>query len=897
MPEWKEEIRRRLAELRLSPTRESEIVEELAQHIEDRYQELLALGATEVEASNAALADFGQSDLLTRELRRAERAVPQESVIIGGNGGSNLLADLWQDLRYGIRILSKAPGFTAVAVLALALGIGANTAIFTVVNAVLLRPLPYPQSETLMEVGRAFTGTNGVAALSVPKFNFLRNNNQSFEAITTTQGMGSNVNLSDEKQSEDISGLMVTADFFRVLRVYPVSGRSFTREEDSPTGDRVAILGDGLWRRRFGADNGVIGKTILLSGVKHTVVGIMPPHFEYFGPQDVFVPTRFNPANQNEGHNWTVIGRLRQNVAPEQARAELNLLFEKFRSDFPQQVQKNETFGVMSWRSNMTSSIRELLWILLGAVSLVLLIACANVANLQLTRAAKRQKEMAIRLALGAGSGRLIRQLLCEGVVLALLGGLAGLLLAWWGLRVMLTLVPDGMIPRAEEISLDWRVLAFALGTSLLTGVIFGLAPALQSVRVDVNQRLKDGARRAGAGVARGRLGSVLVVVEVALALALTVGAGLLIRTFANLRGVEPGFQARDLLTFSIAPRGKNYDTVAKTGDFYRRALERFGSLPGVEAAALTNKLPLDSQYNLPYKLAGQTQLAGAVQYRLISSAYFRAMKMTIRQGRSFNDDDTTGATPVIIVNEAFARRIFAGQEPLGRQLCVGCEYGDPAMRQVVGVVNETKQRSLLDPAPSTVFIPITQAPDGVLEVLRQSSFVLRTAGDPLLLSAAIRSEMQQLDSNLPVRSLRSMEELVGSSLAPQRFNLSLLTLFAAVGLLLAAVGIYGVLAYNVSQRTHEIGLRMALGAQRHQVLTLVLKQGMRLALAGVALGLAASFAMTRLMKSLLFGVNATDPATLVGVSVLLLLAALLACYIPARRATKVDPLVALRYE
>ena len=801
---------------------------------------------------------------------------------------------LWQDLRYGVRMLLKKPGFTLIAFFTLALGIGANTAIFTVVNAVLLRSLPYPESERLMEVGRAFPGSDFGSNVSEPKFVFLRDHNQSFEAVTATVGMGSNTYLSDEGQTEYTRGWRVSAEFFRVLGVLPARGRGFTKEEDSPAGERAVILSDGFWRRRFGSETGIIGKTITLNDNAYLVVGIMPPDFEYFGNQDVFVPMGVNPASTNEGHNWTVIGRLKPGLTAAQARSELNLVFEKFRATYPKQVRENETFGVQSWQVNMTGSVRELLWTLLGAVSLVLLIACANVANLQLTRAAARQKEMAIRMAVGGGSWRLIRQLLTEGVVLALLGGGSGLLLAIWGLNATRTLLPEGMIPRANEVSLDWRVLTFCLAASLLTGTVFGLAPALQLLRVDVNGALKEGASKITAGNARGRLRSGLVVTEVALALALTVGAGLLLRTFANLRNVEPGFEAQNLLSFQISPRGKNYETVAKINDLYLRGLERFRSVPGVEAAAVTNQLPLDQWFNLPYKLAGQSEWTGAAEYRLISPDYFRVMKMAMRQGRQFDQNDTIGAEPVVIVNEAFVRRNFANVEPLGQQLYAGF---DPAMRRVIGVVNETKQRSLDVAAPATVFIPLPQAPEGMSGNLRQSSFVLRTTGAPLSLSTAIRSEVRQLDPSLPARNLRSMEQLVGRSIAPQRFNLSLLSLFSGLGLLLAAVGIYGVMAYSVSQRTHEIGLRMALGAQARDVLKLVVKQGMAVALVGVAIGLIASFALTRLMKNLLFGVSVTDPATLAGVTLLLTCVALLACYIPARRATKVDPMVALRYE
>jgi predicted permease len=751
----------------------------------------------------------------------------------------------------------------------------------------------------LVQIGRAFTGSDDVGALNEPKFVFLRDNSQSFEAVTGTQG-GPELYLADESQAEYVGGLWVTADFFRVLGIPPAIGRGFTAEEDSPAGERAVVLSDGFWRRRFGTDAGITGKKITLNNVTYTVVGIMPPGFEYYGPQDVILPMRVNRMSRNEGYNWTVIGRLKQGVTPDEARAEMLLLFDKFRALYPSQgnEQGKEEHRLMSWRSNMTIDVQKLLWILLGAVGFVLAVACANVANLQLARASARRREVAIRMALGAGRAAVIRQLLTEGVMLALVGGGAGLLLAVWGLDAMLALVPEGMIPRAGEITLDSRVLLFALGASLLTGVISGLAPALQTLRVDVNRNLKEGAGKAGAEIARGRLRSVLLVVEVALALTLTIGAGLLLRTFANLRGVETGFEAPGVLTFNISPRGKNYDTVAKMNDLYARALERFRSLPGVEAVALTNKLPLDRWFNLPYRLPGEkNKFSGSVEYRLISPDYFRVMKMTLRRGRPFNEGDTAGAEAVIIINEAFARRNFANVEPLGQEVYVCCERGDLAMRRIIGVVNETKQRSLSQGAPATVFIPTGQAAEEVKEIARQASFVLRTTGDPLLLGAAIRSEMRQLDPALPIRNLRSMEQLVGRSVAPQRFNMSLLGLFAALGLALAAVGIYGVMAYGVAQRTQEIGLRMALGAQTRDVLKLVVKQGMMLALLGVALGLLASLALTRLLKNLLFGVSATDPLTFIVIALLLTVVALLACWVPARRAARVDPMVALRCE
>jgi predicted permease len=805
---------------------------------------------------------------------------------------------LIQDLRYGARILMKKPGFTLITVLTLALGIGANTAIFTIVNAVLLRPLAYPESERLAHIGRAFS-SNDAGALNEPKFVFLRDHAQSFEAITGIQG-GSELYLSDGNEAEYAGNLYVTAEFFRTLGVAPAIGRGFTAEEDSPAGDRVAILGDGLWRRRFGADDGIIGKKITLNGVPHTVVGIMPAGFEYYGPPDIIMPMRVNPASRNEGYNWTVIGRLKRGVTADQARSETLALFDKFGALYPSQVNEKgrEEHRLMIWRSSMTADVQMLLWILLGAVGFVLLIACANVANLQLTRAAGRGREVAVRLALGAGGWRVIRQLLTEGVMLALVGGAAGLLLAVWGLEGMMALLPTDMIPRAKEITMDWRVLLFVFGASVLTGVISGLAPALQTLRVDVIRNLKEGAGKTGADAARGRLRGALVIIEVALALTLAVGAGLLLRTFVNLRGVEKGFDARNTLTFFISPRGERYDTVAKTNDLYRRALERLSGLHGVEAAALTNKLPLERWINLPYMLTGQSKPSASAEYRLISNDYFNVMKMSLRRGRQFNEGDVVGAEPVIIINEAFARRNFANVEPLGQEVLVCCgERGDLAMRRVVGVINDTKQRNLISPSPQTVFIPVGQATEGMKEQTRYASFAMRTTGDPLALSAAVYSEMRQLEPAVPVQGLRSMEQLVARSVAPQRFNMSLLGLFAALGLVLAAVGIYGVMAYGVLQRTREIGLRMALGARESDVMKMVVRQGMTLAMIGAAIGLGASYALTRLMKTLLFGVSATDPLTFIVIALSLGLIALLACWIPARRAAKVDPMIALRCE
>jgi len=507
---------------------------------------------------------------------------------------------------------------------------------------------------------------------------------------------------------------------------------------------------------------------------------------------------------------------------------------------------------------------------------------------------------MAIRLALGAGWGRVVRQLLAEGMVLALSGGAAGLLLALWALHSLSALIPSGIVPRLDELSFDWRVLFFTLSIAILTGIVFGLTPVLQARLVNVSHALKQGSGRSSVGAVHSRLRNALIVTEVAVTLMLLIGAALLVRTFANLRGVGPGFDSQHVLTFQVGLSGPQYDTTAKVTEFYRRALERFASVPGVEAAAVTSSLPLMGQFNLPYAFPGDAKPKGAVQYRTISPDYFRVMKVAVRQGRVFSASDSAGSAAVVIINEAFARQNFPNADPLGQQLCVGCGYGDPAIRSVVGVVSDTKQSSLSTPAPPMLFVPIAQVPDALNLRLKQfvaTNFVIRTIGDPMQLAASARQEVQRLDAALPVRNVRPMEEVLSRSIAQERFNVSLLGLFATIGLILAAIGIYGVMSYAVTQRTHEFGLRIALGAQMKDILRLVIGNGMTLALIGVVIGLSGAFALTRLMTSLLFGVTPIDAPTFVTVSILLLAVALVACYIPARRAMKVNPLIALRYE
>ncbi len=800
---------------------------------------------------------------------------------------------LIQDLRYGLRMMAGKLGVTLIAVLTLALGIGATTAIFTVVNAVLLRPLPYPDAERLLSIGQRYN--SGLARAGEPKFLFWREQSQSFEAMAAYSSFaGASGNLSGGNEPEYVRGLRVSEDFFRVLGVFPALGRAFNSEDDTPGGSRVAILSDGLWRRRFGMSSDVIGSTVLLNDKPVTVIGVMPREFRFSA--DLFVPMKARPT-ANYDPNATVIGRLKPGVTRDQAQAELETIAQNYRATFPRHMSDGESIGVRPYQETFTGDVSRLLWILFAAVGFLLLIACANVANLQLTRSAARQKEIAVRLAMGASSGRIMRQLLTEGVLLAIVGGAAGLLLAIWGSELLLAAVPPGLLPRVVAISVDWRVMVFSLLAAVGTGLVFGLAPAWQLRNVDVNTTLKEQGGRGGS--TRGRLRSALVVIEVALSLVLLVGAGLLTRTFANLISVEPGFNPHNVLTCQIELNGERYDTASEASAFYRDALERIVRIPGVESAAVINKLPLDFQFNMPVVFPDDPNKFESVQFRMITPDYFRVMKIGLTQGRVFTENDNAGAAPVVMINEAFAHSFFGGKDPLAQQLSVGRGTNDP-IRQVVGVVADARQSGLDRPAPPMVFEPVSQMPDKLMAVVRAftaAHFTVRGAVAPVALSSAIKNEIAALDPTLPLSEIRSMDEIADRSVATQRFNMLLLGLFAGLGLLLAIGGIYGVVAYTVELRTSEIGIRIALGAQKGDVLRLILRYGLLLASLGIAMGLIGSFALTRLMNSLLFGVSATDPQTFAIIALVLTAVALGACFVPARRATKVDPMVALRCE
>ena len=804
---------------------------------------------------------------------------------------------IWQDLRYGFRVLLKRPGFTAVVVLTLALGIGANTAIFTVVDAVLLRPLPYPEPERLVQIGST-NPTRDLLDATPRKFRFWREHSRSFESMATYRSFGAGISTSGGGEPEHASGLRVSADFFSVLGLDPTLGRKFTKEEDNAGGEPIAILSDGLWRR-FGADPAMVGKTISINGVSHIVVGIMPEGFQFMPAANFLVPLRLGSGSMDEaGSNFPVLGRLKPGVSRDEALVEMRHVAENFRAEYPKEIRTGESINLLGFQEVLVRDLRPTLLALFGAVGFVLLIACANVANLLLARSAARQKEIAVRAALGAGGRRIVQQLLIEGLLLSLVGGVAGLLLAVWGVDILKSLIPEGMIQRPGEIGFDARVLVFTIAAALLTGLLFGLAPAVQGARVEATQALN--VKEAGGGV-RGRFRSVLVVAEIALALVLLAGAALMIRTFANLRGVETGFDSNNVLTFQVVMSGSRYDTGGKVSEFIRSALERIGGLPGVESSATTSSLALQQFYNLPIQLQGRPGEVFSVEYQAVSPDYFRAMKIGLKRGRVFSDTDTEASAGVAVVNEAFARRYFPEADPITRRMTIGRvmgrDYARPEPLEIVGVTSGVKQWSLSASSPPTVYVPVAQVPTAIARTRGGWTFVVRTNDEPMRLAAAVRQEISRLDATRPIRNIKSMEQVLVGSIAPQRFRMLLLGIFAGVGLILAAIGIYGVMAYSVAQRTREIGIRMALGAQSDSVLRLVIRQGIVLTLIGAALGLWASLGVTRFLTRFLYGVTATDQVTLAVITLFLAAIALLACYIPARRAAKVDPMVALRYE
>jgi putative ABC transport system permease protein len=800
---------------------------------------------------------------------------------------------LIQDLRYAIRTLLRSPGFTLVAVLTLALGIGANTAIFSVLYAVLLRPLPYPEPGRLAGLAQVYRGSRSEQPVDWREYRFLDENSKVFEALAVSTNLGFNVFTGQE--ADRARGMRVSSDFFRVLSVSPLLGRAFSADEDQPGGPQVAILSYGYWQRRFGGDRSIVGRAVALDGAPYTVVGVMPSGFQTQPEADVWSTVAQVSRTVGSGTNLRLIARLKPGLSFGRARTEYAPTLAAFRESFRGRLPHEVTFELYPQRRMIVSDLRTPLQVLFGAIGFVLLIACANVAGLLLGRATGRGRELALRVALGASRARLMRQLLTESVLLSLVGGAVALLLARWGLQLLLTFVPPEI--KAAGIRLDWWAVAFTFAVALVTGVAFGLLPAWHASRPDLQEALKEGSGRTTATAGHGRLRDVLAAGEVALSLVLLVGAGLLIRTVGNLLHTDPGFDPRHVLSAEIWLNGTGYDSSGAIADFYRRLTGQVALLPGVRSAAVVEAgLPLERGGNQYVMIEGRAEGA-SVDYRTITPEYFRTLGIRLTQGRAFTSGDVQGADPVAVVNETFARRYLAGRGAVGRT--VSFEGGTRPPRRIVGVVGDVRSFIGSPPMP-TVFLPSAQTPAGYTRMFGSwfpIHVVVSVAGDPGSLVTGLTRAIHDTDPRVPVGRVRPLEVVLSSTVANSRFQMLLLAVFAGLALVLAAVGIYGVMSYLVAQRRHEIGVRLALGAVPLDVLGMVLRRGLLLALAGAGAGLVGAVGLTRLLRSWLYEVSPLDIPTFTAVTALLLLVALAACWIPARRATKVDPVGALRSE
>jgi putative ABC transport system permease protein len=805
---------------------------------------------------------------------------------------------LLHDLRYGFRMLLKQKGFTAVAVLALGLGIGANTAIFSLVNGVLLRPLPFPDAERIIYL----EGKNPAAGITESNVSFLDFTDWSQQTdlfASTAAYWTGNANFgADEAEPERVPRAGVTTGFFSVLGVQPVLGRAFVPEDDKGWPQSVAIISHGLWKRRFGSDPAIVGKQVQMSSLPLTIIGVMPPGFEYPEQTQVWVTSAVNLSDEpRDNRAWSAIARLNTGIDLKQAQTRLSAINAQLAKQF-HEMNKGWDVFVSTLHERLVREVKPSLLALLGAVGFVLLIACANVANLLLARSAARQKEIAIRAAMGASRMRVLRQMLTESILLSAIGGVAGLVLSVWLTDLMMSMLPEGA-PRLEQIGIDYRVLTFALGVSALTGILFGIVPALQASKLDVTSALKEGGR-SGEGHRRTSARSLLLIGEVALSLMLLVGAGLLIKSFLRLQEIRPGFNAHNVLIANLSLPGAKYKD-QQFVEYFRQLNERLEAVPGVQAAGGSVNLPLNaSGYAIgrgfiPEGRPLTVDEAKDAMFSTITGDYFRALQIPVLSGRTFEPRDNADGPKVVIINETTAKRHFGSPAAaIGKRLSIwsafrGHRRDEEFMREIVGVVGDTKTGSLTGEGGMQIYVPHAQ--DSQWNFM---GLVIRTAGDPAAFATTLRREVQALDKDQPVYNVRTMDDVVAHSLGTPRVSMQLFAVFAGAALLLAALGIYGVMAYSVTQRTQEIGIRMALGAQRSDVLALVIRQGMTVTVIGVVVGLAAAFALTRVIGKLLYGVTATDPATFVAIPLLLLFVALLACYLPARRAARLDPTRAL---
>jgi putative ABC transport system permease protein len=865
---------------------ERELDEELRQHLDQQTEQNIRLGMNPEEARYAARKAFGGVEQ-AKELSRDARAV-------------KWLEDIWQDLQFGTRMLIKTPGFTSIAVITLALGIGANTAIFTVVNAVLLRALPFQEPDRLVQLFRTNSNTpTGVQRLSHAEFFALRQHQRAFSAVAIYRNPSEGFTfLGSGERPQQVYGAYVSADFFSLLGVQPLIGRTFQTGEDAANAERAVVISYGFWQQHFSGDRQILGRTLKLDNDKSlNIIGVMPQGFWFpRGDQSEFwINLRLQPPSRTGPFAFLGLGRLRPGVEPEQANAELSAIAARVREQFPGGPE-NWTILARPLHQNMVADTKPMLWLLLGAVAFVLFIACINIANLMLARAAGRQREMAVRLSLGATRLRLVRQLLTESLLLAGLGAVVGLLLARWGLSTMLALLPDSLqLFRDAQIQMDARVFVVTALITLGSSLLFGLVPALLGSRAELTRVMNESGRSGTEISNQRRWRGLLVVGELAMSLMLLAGAGLLIRSLINLQSVDSGVQTKNVLTVFL-PAGARYSKSDQIIGFYDRLLERVRALPGVQAADISFGLPpnlgnwgeyfrVDGRAHDPRKYDPSAELLR------VSEGYFETLGIPLRQGRAFDERDKAGAANVVIINQRLADRFFPGESPVGKQLRLGGSSNSRWIVDIIGVAGNVNYRGLNTADELTLYMPHRQFTDSDM------SLIIRCAGDPMAMAPAVQRQVREIDSQIAMTRIKTMEQLLSESVAGPRFRTALLALFAGLALILAGIGIYGVMSYAVAQRTHEIGIRMALGAQAHEVLRMVVGEGMRLALIGVVIGLGGAVALTRLMKTLLFGVNATDPLTYTLIAFLLTAVAFLACWIPARRATKVDPMIALRCE
>ena len=819
------------------------------------------------------------------------------------------MGNFWNDIKHSLHMFIKNPAFTCAALGALALGIGANTAIFTVVNTVLLKPLTYPDPDRIVQFENTSPDGSGTSS-SPTNFQSWQSQTSVFQDTSAYDFGGPGFNLTGS-QPEQIHGIHVSKNYFTLFGAPVMLGRTFTQQEDSPNGGKVMVLNYGLWKRKFGSNPNIVGTTLSLNNEPYTIVGVVGPGFDTDPVADVWLPYQLDPNSTNQGHYFLTAARLKPGVTLAQANAQLKLAADQFRRRYPNDMGPKDGFDVKPLRDIIVSDVRSSLFILLGAVGFVLLIACANVANLLLVRATGRKREFAIRAAMGAGRMRIIGQLLTESVLLSVTGGILGLILGYVGVRALLTVSPGG-IPRIGEngadISLDWRVLLFTLGVSLLTGILFGLAPAFSASRPDLNTTLKESSNRSGTGFRSGIARSILVVSEVSLALVLLIGAALLIRTYVALRDVKPGFDAHHVLAGDMSITGDRYMKASGVEQLVRNGRDRLSAIPGVEAAASTCCLPLEGGFGLPFAILGRPTTTpdgntGGSGWMSASPGYFAVFGIPILKGRDFNNLDSNGAAGVVIINQTLAKKYWPKGDELGQQIVIGKGVGpqfEEGPRQIIAVVADIHDGGLnRDPRPLMI-VPQAQVTDGMTALnasIGPLIWAIRTHGDPHQFTSQMQEQLRQASGGFPIARVRTMDEVVIRSTAREDFNMLLLTIFGASALVLAAIGIYGLMAYSVQQRTQEMGIRMALGADRGRIRKLVVWHGMKLALAGVAIGIGAAFGLTRLIATFLFGVKAYDPLVFVTVPVILTAVALVAVWLPATRASKLDPMQALRVE